>query len=86
MQIVAVIAAIVVLALLVRAVTARGGRLNSAPSRPVSAPFTDVSVRDLLLHGRKIEAIKVYRSLHLVGLKDAKQAVERLAEQLPSSP
>jgi hypothetical protein len=36
-------------------------------------------VRDLLAQGRKIEAIKVYRAATGVGLKEAKDAVERLA-------
>ena len=31
--------------------------------------------------GHKIEAIKVYRALHGVGLKEAKEAVEQLAKQ-----
>ena len=37
------------------------------------------AVQDCLLQGRKIEAIKLYRQLTGVGLKDAKDAVERMA-------
>jgi ribosomal protein L7/L12 len=40
-------------------------------------------VRELLLRGRKLQAIKLYRRLHGVDLKAAKQAVERLADGLP---
>jgi hypothetical protein len=36
-------------------------------------------VGDLVAQGRKIEAIKVYRQATGVGLKEAKDAVERLA-------
>ena len=32
--------------------------------------------------GHKIEAINAYRAIHGVGLKDAKEAVERLAKRL----
>jgi ribosomal protein L7/L12 len=37
------------------------------------------------MRGHKIDAIKVYRRLHGVGLKEAKDAVERLAATLPPS-
>jgi ribosomal protein L7/L12 len=86
MQIAAILAAVVVLALLVRAITARGERLGAGPSSGVPTAPTEDSIRELVLHGRKIDAIKAYRTLHRVGLKDAKQAVERLAERLPSRP
>jgi hypothetical protein len=49
-------------------------------------PLTEDSVRKLLMQGRKIQAIKVYRTLHRVDLKAAKEAVERLSENLPPSP
>ena len=35
--------------------------------------------QEALRSGRKIEAIKIYREIHGVGLKQAKEAVERLA-------
>ena len=38
-------------------------------------------VQMLMEKGHKIEAIKVYRSIHRVGLKEAKDAVEKLAEE-----
>ena len=44
---------------------------------------TEADLRTLLMAGRKIDAIKVYRRLHGVDLKTAKEAVERLAAELP---
>ncbi len=41
------------------------------------------SVEELLLAGRKIEAIKLYRRQHGAGLKEAKEAVEALLPGLP---
>jgi hypothetical protein len=38
-------------------------------------------VLELVRGGKKIQAIKVYRERHGVGLKDAKDAVEALAAQ-----
>lgn len=45
---------------------------------PGEVPPTMAEVRRLHAAGRKIEAIKIYRNLHGVGLKEAKEAVERL--------
>jgi len=44
---------------------------------------TEADVYTLLSAGRKIEAIKVYRRLHGVDLKAAKDAIDRLAASLP---
>lgn len=46
---------------------------------------TEEDIRALLMAGHKIDAIKVYRRLHGVDLKAAKEAVERLAGELPPS-
>lgn len=48
--------------------------------RDYAPPETDTmgEVRDLVRRGRKIQAIKVYRELTGAGLKDAKDAVERI--------
>jgi hypothetical protein len=43
---------------------------------PHEGTETDADVDRLLLHGQKIAAIKVYRAVHRVGLKEAKEAVE----------
>jgi ribosomal protein L7/L12 len=46
---------------------------------------TEEDIPRLLMGGHKIDAIKVYRRLHDVDLKAAKEAVERLAARLPRS-
>jgi len=46
---------------------------------------TEDDIPGLLMDGHKIDAIKVYRRLHDVDLKTAKEAVERLAAGLPRS-
>jgi ribosomal protein L7/L12 len=87
MKIVAAIAAAFILFLLLRVFSTRGGRNTSLELAGTDAvPLTEDSIRALLLQGRKIQAIKAYRELHHVDLKDAKEAVERLAKELPTSP
>ena len=44
---------------------------------------SDNPVLDLMRQGRKIEAVKLYRELHHVGLKEAVDAVEELAKNNP---
>ncbi|MFI9503554.1 ribosomal protein L7/L12 [Nocardia sp. NPDC052566] len=44
--------------------------------KPVAAPIGMAEVDALLAQGKKIHAIKVYRELTGVGLKEAKDAVE----------
>jgi ribosomal protein L7/L12 len=46
---------------------------------------TEEDLSRLLITGHKIDAIKVYRRLHGVDLKAAKEAVERLAARLPGA-
>ena len=46
---------------------------------------TEGDIPRLLMGGHKIDAIKVYRRLHDVDLKEAKHAVERIAAKLPKS-
>ena len=43
------------------------------------------SVEDLIARGRKIEAIKLYREQHPVGLREAKEAIEEIQERLRSA-
>ena len=45
---------------------------------PVKGKETDADVLRLLKTGNKMDAIKCYRSIHGVGLKEAKDAVELL--------
>jgi ribosomal protein L7/L12 len=43
--------------------------------------LSDQGILQLAQQGKKIEAIKCYRSLHNVGLKQAKEAVEAMLRQ-----
>jgi ribosomal protein L7/L12 len=47
---------------------------------------TQEDIKALLMAGRKIDAIKVYRRLYGADLRTAKEAVERLAKDLPPPP
>ena len=47
-----------------------------------SSQTGDVKVVEMIKKGNKIEAIKIYRELHNVGLAEAKQAVELLEARL----
>jgi hypothetical protein len=87
MEIAAGIVAVLLQLLVLRAVLTR----NEAPFSHTAAdaspiPPTEGSIRDFLLRGRKIQAIKAYRELHRVDLETAKAAVERLAEEIPPTP
>lgn len=73
-------AVLVVIALVVGfAVGRRGDRpvTYTALQPPVSTPDVEALIRD----GRKIEAIKRYRELHGVGLREAKDAVDALERE-----
>jgi len=60
----------------------RGGGTHVVwQSAPPDLP-PGAAVEDLVRRGRKIEAIRRYRELHGVGLKDAKDAVERVEAAL----
>jgi ribosomal protein L7/L12 len=51
-------------------------------SRPDTDPDSGTDeIRRMALAGNKIEAIKRYREIHGVGLKEAKDAVEKLLEE-----
>jgi len=45
---------------------------------------TDQQVKQLLESDQKIKAIKLYRKIHRVGLKEAKQAVEQMEHDDPA--
>jgi ribosomal protein L7/L12 len=75
---VAAIVAVAVLGLLSR----RGERPDSKHTRSGGAPLPPPDIDALLRTGRKIEAIKRYRSLHGVDLKHAKDAIEARAREL----
>lgn len=59
--------------------------IKSPSDFDVNGPATDADIQRLLQTGRKIDAIKVYRRLHRVDLKAAKDAVDRLAAEMPRS-
>ena len=48
------------------------------PGDSDSNPLTEADLQRLVAAGRKIDAIRLYRRLHGVGLKTAKEAVERM--------
>ena len=56
-------------------------RLQELLPSPGQIP-TDEDVRRLAQAGEKITAIKIYRQIHHGGLKEAKEAVEKLASGL----
>ena len=49
-----------------------------APLAPREQADLELDLARCLDEGRKIDAIKLYRRLHGVGLREAKEAVERL--------
>jgi ribosomal protein L7/L12 len=49
--------------------------------KPIQNISDDNDVKSILESGDKIKAIKAYRQLHGVGLKEAKQSIERLSSQ-----
>jgi ribosomal protein L7/L12 len=50
--------------------------MGKTPEPP--ANVSDEDILRIARQGQKIQAIKWYRSLHQVGLKDAKEAVEKM--------
>ena len=49
-------------------------------------PVLEGKIRSLLSKGKKIEAFKIYRAEYDVSLRDAKDAVERIAASVPRNP
>jgi hypothetical protein len=60
----------------------RHGELVTVPATGSSAQATTVEAA--LAAGRKIEAIKLYRQEHGVGLVEAKEAIEELQRRAPA--
>jgi hypothetical protein len=58
---------------------------GSAPLTGIDLANADAQIVACIQDGRKIDAIKVYRDLHHVDLKTAKDAVDALEAQLPRS-
>lgn len=60
---------------------ARGEAVNvptSTPQVPVNGSLAESQIKELLAKRNKIEAIKVYRTVYRVGLKEAKDAVDQI--------
>ena len=83
MKIALIVIAVIALLLLIDAVSRRRlENLRRAGVYPQEGHETPADVDRLIQLNKKIEAIKVYRTLHNVGLKDAKEAVERRQAEL----
>ena len=78
MKLIPIIVAIGILLLIF--VLRSSSEINSSSDFDIDGPATDADIQRLLQTGRKIDAIKVYRRLHRVDLKSAKDAVDRLAD------
>jgi ribosomal protein L7/L12 len=74
------IVAILVIAVVLLWVIAR--RRGEATRMAVGSGHAPGSLDDALARGRKIDAIKIYRAEHGVGLQEAKDAVEERARVL----
>lgn len=66
------------------------GRSGLAAARadgryPPAGQGSDADVADLMARGEKLLAIRLYRELHGVGLKEAKEAVEAMAREAADS-
>jgi ribosomal protein L7/L12 len=55
-----------------------GTPLPHSPVAEAAPPASDADVRALIEQNRLIDAIKVYRDIHGVGLKEAKDAVDAM--------
>lgn len=85
MKILVGIAAFALAFLVLRALSGGGRAAGTGAALRQSVTASEEGVRQLLAQGRKIEAIKLYRELHHVGLKEAKEAVERLPRTPPAA-
>jgi len=48
----------------------------------ISLEFTEQGIQNALANGNKVEAIKIYRIVHSVGLREAKEAVDEMYNAL----
>ncbi|NET10002.1 MAG: hypothetical protein F6K09_05375 [Merismopedia sp. SIO2A8] len=76
MSLVLIFFGIILLVLLFQVIS---GLVQSDSAVPPSR-LSDEDIRELARQGKKIEAIKQYRMLHGVGLKQAKNAVEEMMQ------
>ena len=66
----------------------RSGSPGPEPAHrsPQEQADLEVDLARCLDEGRKIDAIKLYRHIHGVGLREAKEAIERLQAEAPATP
>jgi tetratricopeptide (TPR) repeat protein len=57
-------------------------QLTASETYPPGSLGTDYEIEQLVMQGRKIEAIKRYSKIHNVGLNDAKYAIDQMARRL----
>lgn len=74
--------AIIVLGIVILVASRRAGGTRRSVVHPPRGTATDADVEQFLRAGRKMGAIKLYREIHDVDLKAAKEAVERLAKEI----
>jgi ribosomal protein L7/L12 len=55
---------------------------SNKPTASDTSEPTDATVEDFVRRGQTIEAIKLYREQHSVGLKEAKDAVDAMERRL----
>ena len=55
-------------------------------SRNFDNPVLESKIRSMLAQGKKIEAVKIYREEYGIGLKEAKDAVDRIEATMPRDP
>lgn len=62
--------------------------LTKPPSgvRRYDDPVLEAKIRSLLSRGKKMDAIQIYRDEYDVSLKEARDAVERIASAMPGGP
>lgn len=81
MDLIAVIVGLMIVFFIVGAIRSKNktNTLKEMGLYPDAKNATDEDVRRVLKQGYKIQAIKLYREIHNVDLKQAKEAVETLA-------
>ena len=76
---------IVIVIVLVFLVLRVGNKQESLDTELRRATLTEDDIRRALLSGSKIEAIKIHRTIHHTGLKEAKDAVEAIEREMRKS-
>ena len=77
-----IVVVVVLISIVIRRNESKMQRMGDQSARPPEKRESEAEIDRLLQMGRKIEAIKVYRALHNVGLKEAKEAVEKREREI----